>query len=158
MSQIRRKRILSLLALLLISLSASRINFHSSTLTVVAQVKSGHQSQNGKDLEARIQRVENGLLPAIVVKGQFPPPMKLAERMGFYNTPGVSIAVINNGGIEWARGYGVREAGGSDPVTADTLFQAASISKPVAAVAALHLVEQGKLKLDEDVNLRLVSW
>ncbi len=152
------QRLLVLFVILLISLSASTINFDSLTLTVVAQEKSGHQSRNGKDLEARIQRVENGLLPATVVKGQPPPTMKLAERMGFHNTPGVSIAVINNGVVEWARGYGVREAGGSDPVTVDTRFQAASISKPVAAVAALRLVKQGRLKLDEDVNLRLVSW
>ncbi len=158
MAQIRSKGILSLLALLLISVSAGRINFYSSTLAVVALGNPGHQSQQGKDLEARIQRVENGLLPATLVKGQPPPSMKLAERMGFYNTPGVSIAVINNGGLEWARGYGVRDAAGSVPVSANTLFQAASISKPVAAMAALRLAEQGKLELDEDVNLRLVSW
>jgi CubicO group peptidase (beta-lactamase class C family) len=78
--------------------------------------------------------------------------------MAFYNVPGVSIAMINNGKLEWARGYGVLEAGGARPVTAETRFQAASISKPVAAMAALALVEQGKLSLDEDVNLKLTSW
>ncbi len=71
--------------------------------------------------------------------------------------PGVSIAVIHDGAIEWARGFGVVELGGA-PVTAETLFQAASISKPVAAMAALHLVEQGKLSLDADVNQSLASW
>lgn len=78
--------------------------------------------------------------------------------MAFYKTPGVSIAVINDGKLEWARGYGVLEAGINNPVTATTLFQACSISKPIAAMAALHLVEQGKLDLDEDVNQKLRSW
>jgi len=84
--------------------------------------------------------------------------MNLADRMQFYKTPGLSVAVINNGRIEWARGYGIREKGVSEPVTPETLFQAASISKPVAAMAALRLVQQGRLNLDEDVNQKLVSW
>ncbi len=108
----------------------------------------------------RIQRIENGLLPAIVVKGQTQ-PLKLVEQMAKYKVPGVSIAVINDGKLEWAKGYGVTEAGGATPVTPikpDTLFQAASISKPVAALAALALVEQGKLSLDENVNAKLKSW
>ncbi|MGH9767450.1 MAG: serine hydrolase [Blastocatellia bacterium] len=65
---------------------------------------------------------------------------------------------INNGEIEWAKGYGVVESGGNRPITSRTMFQAASISESVAAVAALVLVEEGKLSLDEDVNPRLKSW
>jgi CubicO group peptidase (beta-lactamase class C family) len=70
---------------------------------------------------------------------------------------GLSLAIIENGEIVKARGYGVVEEGGA-PVTESTLFQAGSISKPVAAVGALILVEQGKLSLDEDVNGRLNTW
>jgi CubicO group peptidase (beta-lactamase class C family) len=66
--------------------------------------------------------------------------------------------VIDSFRIAWARGYGVLELGGTDSVTPETLFQAASISKPVAALAALRLVQEGKLGLDEDVNRRLTSW
>jgi CubicO group peptidase (beta-lactamase class C family) len=73
------------------------------------------------------------------------------------NIPGVSIAVIHLGKIEWARGFGVCSLGGA-PVTAETMFQAGSISKPLAAMAALHLVQQGKLSLDTDVNTYLTSW
>jgi hypothetical protein len=58
-------------------------------------------------LEKRIERVESGLLPAIVLKGETPPRMSLNERMKFYRTPGVSVAVINDGKVEWARGYGL---------------------------------------------------
>jgi CubicO group peptidase (beta-lactamase class C family) len=109
-------------------------------------------------LEARIARVESGLLPAFVIAGRPLPAKPLAQRMTDLKTPGVSVAVINDGAIEWAKGYGVTETGTVTPVTAQTLFQAASISKPVAALAALRLVEQGKLSLDEDVNARLTSW
>jgi CubicO group peptidase (beta-lactamase class C family) len=108
---------------------------------------------------SRIQHVENGLLPAIRVRGAIaPPPMKLADRMAYYHVPGVSIAVINNGEIEWARGYGVAAAHEKRPVTTGTLFQAASISKPVTALAALRLVQEGTLSLDENVNVKLKSW
>jgi CubicO group peptidase (beta-lactamase class C family) len=71
--------------------------------------------------------------------------------------PGVSIAVIHNGEIEWARGFGVVQLGGAS-VTVETLFQAGSISKPVSAMAALRLVQEGKLSLDSDVNQALTSW
>jgi CubicO group peptidase (beta-lactamase class C family) len=105
----------------------------------------------------RVQRIENGLVTATVIHGQ-PSPKKLTERMTYYGAPGVSIAVINNGKIEWAKGHGVLEARGTKAVTALTPFQAASISKPLAAMAALSLVEAGKLGLDENVNLELKSW
>lgn len=84
--------------------------------------------------------------------------MELSERMEYHNIPGVSIAVIDNFQIEWAKGYGVLAAGGSDPITRETLFQAASLGKPVVAVAALHYVDRGYLELDEDVNQSLISW
>lgn len=77
--------------------------------------------------------------------------------MATLHVHGVSIAVIHNGRIAWARGFGVERVGGP-PVTAETLFQAGSISKPVAALAALHLVQEGKLSLDENVNRELVGW
>ncbi|MGA9773039.1 MAG: serine hydrolase [Blastocatellia bacterium] len=113
--------------------------------------------QNSTDLAERIKRVENNLLSPVAIKGKAT-AMKLADRMAYYKVPGVSVAVINNGAIEWARGYGVREAGTKNPVTEETLFQAASISKPVAAMGALRLVADGKLDLDEDVNKKLTSW
>jgi CubicO group peptidase (beta-lactamase class C family) len=106
------------------------------------------------DLDGGIQRVEHGLR-ASVIKAQ--PNWTIAERLKFYKTPGVSVAVIADGKVEWARGYGVTAEDGK-PVDTDTIFQAASISKPVAAMVALHLVDEGKLSLDDDVNLKLRSW
>ena len=116
-----------------------------------------HPAQNRIDLEKRIQRVENGLLPSIT-NGHPDSTMKLVDRMRSYKTPGVSIAVINDGKLEWARGYGVPEVGSNKPVTTETLFQACSISKPISAMAAVYLVQRGRLNLDDDVNQKLVSW
>src|SRR5882672_4006369 len=72
------------------------------------------QTADGTTVAQRIERVENGLLPPAVLKGETPAKMKLVDRMKFYKTPGVSIALINEGRIEWARGYGVLEAGGKE--------------------------------------------
>ena len=84
---------------------------------------------------SHVEHIENGLMPAVVIHGQPAlAPMKLAERMAYYGVPGVNIAVINDGKLEWAKGYGVLEARGTQAVTAGTLFQAASISKPVVAM------------------------
>jgi len=115
-------------------------------------------TQDTTNLAQRIRRFEDGLLQPNVIKGQPPAKMKLADRMKAYKTPGASIAVINNYKIEWARGYGVRDTETNEAVNLDTLFQAASISKPVTTMAVLRLVQQGKLNLDEDVNKKLVSW
>ena len=71
---------------------------------------------------------------------------------------GVSIAIIDKGEIVKAKGYGFTEKAGTNPVTADTLFQAGSISKPVAALGALKCVEDGRLNLDSDVNRSLKQW
>jgi CubicO group peptidase (beta-lactamase class C family) len=84
--------------------------------------------------------------------------LDIARLMTANHVPGLSVAVIDGCRIAWAKGYGVTEAGGSNPVTADTLFLAGSISKSVSALGALALVESGKLSLDEDVNRRLRSW
>ena len=107
---------------------------------------------------ARIGAVENSLKPAMYEKGKPPVSMNILDRMKHYHVPGVSVAVINEGKIEWAKGYGLKEAGGQDPVTPETLFQAASISKPVTALGVLSLVEKGILDLDAPVNEKLVSW
>jgi CubicO group peptidase (beta-lactamase class C family) len=83
---------------------------------------------------------------------------QISARMSSQHVPGASVAVIDGGKLVWARGYGVTAAENGKPVNAETLFQAASISKHVAALIALHLVDEGKLSLDEDVNRKLRSW
>jgi len=131
----------------------------SALLLVLPSTRSGEQTaQQNSDVAARMQRVENGI-PPIPLSGTEPPlQLDLKNLMDLYKVPGLSIAVVDNFKIAWAKGYGVREAGGKEPVTVHTLFQAGSISKPVAATGTLSLVERGKLSLDENVNKKLKSW
>jgi CubicO group peptidase (beta-lactamase class C family) len=104
------------------------------------------------------QHVENGLLPAIVIRGEPLVAMRLADRMTHHCVPGVGLAFSSHGEIQWTASYGLKSAGSEEAVTAKTLFQAGSISKALTAVAALRLVEQGRLTLDDDVNEQLLSW
>jgi CubicO group peptidase (beta-lactamase class C family) len=121
-------------------------------------VSAAAQSQPDSDTAARIRRVENSIPPIPLSDAEAPMPLNVQKLMQLYNCPGLSVAVIDNFKIAWAKGYGVTEAEGSTPVTVHTLFQAGSISKPVAATGTLSLVEHGKLSLDENVNLKLKSW
>jgi CubicO group peptidase (beta-lactamase class C family) len=115
-------------------------------------------AQSSADSVAGMERVVSGLRPAVEVEGRPAQRWSLAERLAHHNVPGASIAVVEGGRIVWARGFGVREAGGAELVTAETLFQAASVSKMIAATATLRLVEQGRLDLDADVNRYLAGW
>ena len=102
--------------------------------------------------------VESSLMPAVTTPGEPVARSSLADRMAELGVPGVSVAVLVDGEIAWARGYGLADVESGRPVTPNTLFQAASISKPVAALAALRLVESGRVDLDGDVNAYLTSW
>jgi len=108
--------------------------------------------------DVRIDRVLSGLRPPIAIKDQPPVRWTLAEQMADSHVPGLSIAVIDDGKIAWARGFGLREAGTKEPVTTSTLFEAQSISKAVAATATLVLVNSGRLSLEESPNAYLKSW
>jgi CubicO group peptidase (beta-lactamase class C family) len=133
-------------ALALIALAAPAANIAAAPGRAPAQAA----------LEARISRVENDLTPPAPIKGQ--PGWNILERMKFHNIPGVSVAVFADNKVQWAKGYGVADADTNQPVTADTLFLAGSISKPVAVMGCLRLVQEGKLSLDADVNTLLTSW
>jgi CubicO group peptidase (beta-lactamase class C family) len=85
-------------------------------------------------------------------------PYSIQEIMKRTHVPGASVAVIHDFSIHWVKGYGVADVKTSEPVTPDTLFQAASISKPVTALAFLRMVQEGKVTLDDDANRYLKSW
>jgi CubicO group peptidase (beta-lactamase class C family) len=104
-----------------------------------------------------IQRILDGLVPPFTIKDETSIASKLSERMETLHIPGASVAVIHDGKIQWARGFGVAAMAGPK-VTPETLFQAASLSKPVTAMALLRLAQEGKLELDADVNKYLKTW
>jgi CubicO group peptidase (beta-lactamase class C family) len=93
------------------------------------------------DLESKLQITIGGLQKTV----------SLQEAKQALNIPSVSLALIDRDQVAFARAYG-------ENATPNTLYQAASLSKFVAAVGAMRLVDQKKLALDEDVNTRLISW
>ena len=115
-------------------------------------------AKSSASTEARIERIAHGIEPIESVKGEPPVSLDIEKLMKLYNVPGLSVAVIEDYKIAWTKSYGVTEPGGTTPVTAKTLFQAGSISKPVAAAGMLALVQKGELSLDENVNEKLQTW
>ncbi|GAB2669386.1 serine hydrolase domain-containing protein [Kribbella swartbergensis] len=83
---------------------------------------------------------------------------EISPELEMFQVPGASWAVIDGGEVVDVGCTGVVQAGEPAAVVPGTLFQACSISKPVAVFAMLRLVDRGLLDLDEDVNRRLTSW
>ncbi|MDD1690119.1 MAG: serine hydrolase [Methanoregula sp.] len=77
----------------------------------------------------------------------------LAEKeMNAWGVPGMTVAVVKDGKIVYAKGYGVKKAGGSDPVTADTVFQIGSTSKAFTSALVAMEVDSGRMKWDDKVT------
>jgi len=111
------------------------------------------------ELEQTIDAIEHGLLKVTRSSEEQPgKKMDLTKRMKHYKVPGLSAAFVYQEEMAWAKGFGVAEAGSEKPMTTETIFQAASISKPFTAMVALHLVEGRLLDLDADANDFLHSW
>ncbi len=138
-----RRAVLLVITLLLV-VTLAGLQFSSSQLTT---------SDDGS-VAAMMARIEG---PGSL-NGQRFEGLTLAQVMEKVQVPGVSVAVIKDFQVHWAKGYGTADVTAGAPVTTDTLFQAASISKPVAAMAVLRLVQDGKLSLDVDVNSLVKSW
>lgn len=107
-----------------------------------------------EDSAALIAQIEGAQIP----DRQGLDGMTLQEVMRLFHCPGLSIAVIQDFKVQWVKAYGVMDVKTNSPVQTDTLFQAASISKPITAMAALHLVQEGRFSMDQDINKILKSW
>ncbi|MFD2935105.1 serine hydrolase [Spirosoma flavum] len=138
------------------------MTFHSPRLTLLLLpgllmlTGADALTQPPKRLADRIAAVENSLLPYVPVEGL--KGWSLQERMRYHGVPGVSVAVIHNYRVDWVKSYGLADTTNHRPVTNGTMFSAGSISKLVAAMAALKLVEQGKMDLETPINKYLSSW
>ena len=111
---------------------------------------------NMKDKQEKIKQVENGLRPEYFIKGD--KLKSIIEGMKEINTPGISVAVIHNSEMIWSEGYGIADIETQLPVNTNTIFQAASISKPLTALAVMKLVQDGIFDLDENINSYLKTW
>jgi CubicO group peptidase (beta-lactamase class C family) len=141
--------------------SAARLTLAAARLVVLVATAARLDAQGpapAADSAARAARVERSLVPLVRVRGRSYPPATIERRMRALGVPAVSVAVVDSGRVAWARAYGLADVGAGRRATPATLFQAASMSKPVAAFAALRLVAAGHLALDDDVNARLTSW
>lgn len=113
------------------------------------------QTTYSKDIEAQIKQVENNLAERVIINGK---PGNIFDRMNHYNVKGLSIAVVQNYKIVWAKGYGWADEKEKRPVTTKTLFVPGSISKTFNALGILKLAQDKKLDLDTDINTYLQSW
>lgn len=124
----------------------------------LALVWASQASAQTPEADVRVVRALEALMPATQVVGRHYGPQTLPAMMQEAGVPAVSIALIDDGRVAWARAYGLADVDTAREATPDTLFQAASISKPVAATAALTMVEDGLLSLDGSVNAGLTGW
>ncbi len=108
------------------------------------------------DTAEKIKQVETSLAGNIMTEGDALYTIK--DRMAYYHIQGVSIAIVHNYKIEWAKGYGWADDSLKIPVTTQTLFQAGSISKSLNSVGVLELVQDKKIDLYTDINTYLQSW
>jgi CubicO group peptidase (beta-lactamase class C family) len=109
-----------------------------------------------RDARQRRQRVEQSLVPNVPVAGA--DGWRLIDRMRFHRVPGLSIAVVHEGRVDWVGAYGLADTLRRTPVTPSTLFSAGSVSKFATAVLAMRLAQSGAVSLTAPVNAQLRSW
>jgi CubicO group peptidase (beta-lactamase class C family) len=108
----------------------------------------------------KISKVENNLTETrdLIFEDSVIPKYNIVDRMKFYKIPSVSVAVINNGKIEWIKTYGYADIDTKRLANATTLYQVASITKSVNALGIMKLVQEGKLSLTTDIRNYLKTW
>lgn len=126
-------------------------------LSLLAALAAGAQVKYSPAVEAKIKQVESGLKGRyFTVQGE--PNWTIEERMAFYRVKGLSLAVIKDYKVEWARGYGWADSAEGRRVTPETVFEPGSISKSLNAFGILKLVQDKKIDLNADINQYLKDW
>jgi len=128
---------------------------------VLAIAITGCVTPNGHRTTATAQRqieFQENLRPRYWAGDEAMPRYSLAARMDHYGVPGVAVAIIKNGEVVSATGYGVLQAGSAEPVTGDTLFSAGSVSKIATATLLLKMADKGQLDVDQPISQYLTSW
>jgi CubicO group peptidase (beta-lactamase class C family) len=113
------------------------------------------QTTYSKEIEQQIKQFENSLSGRVIINGK---PDNILDRMAYFKVKGLSIAVVENYKVIWAKGYGWADEKEKRPVTPQTLFVPGSISKSLNAVGVLKLAQDKKLDLNTDINTYLKSW
>lgn len=133
----RRLRVCGMVVALMLSLPVAAADLHDAAVDAVLSA---------------------GLRAGVLEPDAAAPRWSLQQRMDQHHVPGVAIAVLRDGKLVHAAGYGVRAAGSASPVNADTLFSVGSVSKVVTAATTLRLVADGRLNLDQNIQQYLSDW
>ncbi len=134
-----------------------KLRFALIALPLLAPMYAAQAISSLDEHQRQADRIERELTPIYSIAGETS-KHSIQDFMDRDNIPGLSITFIDQGQIAWSRTYGYADLAAQTPVTTNTVFTAASVSKPVSATAALALVDQGVIDLDTDVNRYLEGW
>ena len=138
----------------------SKVAFFALGLQCILSAVSCQSNEEISPEEKKIHKVESSLSSKIILSGEgFDSALwGIKDRMEFYNISAVSVTFFDGGQIKWSRAYGTKSHSDLTRITENTIFQAASISKPVTAIGVLKLMENGKVDIDAPANSYLKSW
>lgn len=129
------------------------------SLVMISQLAASHSAEGKVTAEPSLQHaVEQGLRQPVVFENETVPTFSVMERLAFYKVPGLSFALIDNGKVAWSNGYGTLSSSSDKPVNRNTVFQAASIAKPVTAFAAMRMHDAGKININQPIKTYLKSY
>jgi CubicO group peptidase (beta-lactamase class C family) len=144
-------KLISLAGMILLIFSCQRVDTEKNAERV-------YIFNNSDSIKHQIENVENSLLPAIFVKRSENVKYNIYDRMEDYQVPAVSIAVIDDYKVIWAKAYGVTKTGITDSISISTMFQAASLSKPITSIVTMHLSKKGVIDIDKAINSQMSNW
>ncbi|MDP4536327.1 serine hydrolase domain-containing protein [Alkalimonas collagenimarina] len=131
------------------------VSAHCAQATNIAPDKSVVNKEiNTAALQAA---VEAGLRPPVKFAQEQVNTFTVTERLSHHKVPGISFALIQNGEVSWAQGYGTIAASSDQAVTVNTVFQAASIAKPVTVFAVMRMKDQGVIDIHADIETYVTS-